>query len=95
MLLLQLRLRGGGKTKTRSSTARKRQKKARWAGAADRLARRGHAIELDADGLPRIARPPRRATQTFKQFLASKQAKQGKAPLKQKMVLRLRPGCEW
>ena len=71
MLLLQLRLRGGGKPKTRSSTLRKREKEARWADAADLLARHGHAIELKADGLPRIARPLYRC-------------KQGKAPRKQK-----------
>jgi len=55
---------------------------ARWALAADLLARHGHAIELKADGLPRIARPLYRC-------------KQGKAPRKQeKMVLRP-PGGEW
>ena len=81
MLLLRLRLRGGGKPKTRCSTARKRKKDSCWAAAATRLAECGRAIELDADGLPRIAflpaflRPP--------------------MPMRLKMVLRLRLGCEY
>ena len=83
VLLLRLRLRGGGKSKTRSSTPRKRDRDARWALAADLLTRRGRAIELDADGLPRIASRPRLAPPPEP------------LPLEQKMVLRLRPGCEW
>ena len=83
LLPLQLRLRGGGKPKTRCSTARKREKEARWAAAATRLAERGRAIELDADGLPWIAQRPRLAPPPEP------------LPLQQKMVLRLRPGCEW
>ena len=57
MLLLRLRLRGGGKPKTRSSTLRKRVRDARWARAAEQLDRGYLAIDIGADGLPRNGIP--------------------------------------
>ena len=75
MLLLRLRLRGGGKPKTRSSTARKRNKKARWAAMAKNLeggpGTSSGPMWLDRDGLPRI-------------LVLSRRSKGGKAPRKQK-----------
>ena len=63
----------------RAIKAPRKQQKA----SATRLAEGGRAIELDADGLPWIAPRPRLAPPPES------------LPLKQKMVLRLRPGCEW
>ena len=66
----------------RKSTGGKAPRKQQKA-SATRLAEGGRAIELDADGLPWIAPRPRLAPPPES------------LPLKQKMVLRLRPGCEW
>ena len=75
LLPLQLRLRGGGKPKTRCSTARKREKEARWAWMAKQLeggpGTSSGPMWLDRDGLPRMLRLSRRSSQ-------------GKAPRKQK-----------
>ena len=66
----------------RKSTGGKAPRKQQKA-SATRLAEGGRAIELDADGLPWIAPRPRLAPPPES------------LTLKQKMVLRLRPGCEW
>ena len=62
---------------------RKAPRKQKQKASATRLAEGGRAIELDADGLPWIAPRPRLAPPPES------------LPLKQKMLLRLRPGCEY